>query len=38
MIKHFDAVGPLTAVAENDPDETVRKAAAEALAAIAGRK
>jgi hypothetical protein len=31
-------VPPLTAVAENDPDDAVRAAATDALAAIAGRK
>ncbi len=37
-IKHFDAVPTLTRVAEEDPDDAVRAAAAEALAAIAGHK
>ncbi len=37
-IGHLDAVPALTAVAANDADETVRAAAADALAAIAGRK
>jgi HEAT repeat protein len=37
-IKHFDAVPTLTHVAEEDPDDAVRAAAAEALAAITGRK
>jgi len=37
-IKHLDAVPALTTVAENDPDDAVRAAAAEALQAIAGRK
>jgi HEAT repeat protein len=37
-IKHLDAVPALMSVAENDPDDAVRAAAAEALEAIAGRK
>jgi HEAT repeat protein len=37
-IGHFDAVPALSAVAENDPDDAVREAAADALAAIAGHK
>ncbi len=37
-IGHLDAVPPLTAVAENDPDDAVRAAATDALAAITGRK
>jgi len=37
-IKHLDAVPALTTVAENDPDDAVRAAAAEALQAIAGRR
>lgn len=37
-IGHFDAVPALTAVAENDPDDAVRAAATDALAAVAGRK
>lgn len=37
-IGHLDAVPALTTVAENDPDDAVRAAAADALAAIGGRK